>query len=332
MYGCESWTIKKVECWRIDAFELWCWRRLLRVPWTARRSNQPILKEISPGCSLEGLMLKLKLQYFGYLMGRADSFEKTLMLGKIEGGRRRGWQRIRPLDGITDLMDMSLGELRELVMDREAWRAAIHGVTKSNMTEWLKNNKGLYLSLTASLPPGAQAPVCFSHIPLFLHIHMHTLTHTRAYIYTWYLLLFIHVHMETAWPLLLMHHHLCHIYWRIAMLMATLPIIPLTFIATLWGRVYYSPLFIGDKTEVHKDEATLPTSHWEVQRRLWTALSLEATLCSKTTPHLPSQPERERSLWKVHGALMTCSRSRRGSEKPIPVVLGWNTSVMGRVW
>ena len=198
--------------------------------------------------------------------------------------------------------------------------------------DWVTEKQQGIVSLTASLPPGAQAPVCFSHIPLFLHIHMHTLTHTRAYIYTWYLLLFIHVHMETAWPLLLKHHHLCHIYWRIAMLMATLPIIPLTFIATLWGRVYYSPLFIGDKTEVHKDEATLPTSHWEVQRRLWTALSLEATLCSKTTPHLPSQPERERSLWKVHGALMTCSRSRRGSEKPIPVVLGWNTSVMGRVW
>ena len=131
MYGCESWTVKKAEHRRIDAFELWCWRRLLRVPWTARRSNQSILKEISPGCSLEGWMLKLKLQYFGHLMRRADSFEKTLMLGKIEGRRRWGQQRIRWSDGITDSMDMGLGGLRVLVMDREAWRSAVHSVTKS---------------------------------------------------------------------------------------------------------------------------------------------------------------------------------------------------------
>ena len=148
MYGWESWTIKKAECWRIDAFELWCWRRFLSVPWTARRSNQPILQEISSGCSLEGLMLKLKLQYFGHLMRRADSSEKTLMLGRIEGRRRRGWQ-------ITDSMDMGLGGLRELVMDKEAWRAVVHGVAKSwtRLSKWTNHFSVIYPVHLIIFPP-----------------------------------------------------------------------------------------------------------------------------------------------------------------------------------
>ena len=211
MYGCKSWTIKKAEHRRIDAFELWCWRRLLRVPWTARRSNQSILKEMSPGCSLEGLMLKLKLQYFGHLMRRADSFEKTLMLGKTEGRRRRGWQRMRGLDGITDTMDMDLGGLRELVRDRVAWRAVVHGVAKSQtrLSDWTELNIRIKSNLLNMAHMNWSTPSCStspggtisSRTTLQLHGFLSVLWTSLAFCYLGTCTSAVHSACNTHWLL-----------------------------------------------------------------------------------------------------------------------------------